>query len=133
MFQSYLSERFQFVCANKVASTKQRVMCKVPQGSILGPTLFSLYVNDLPKFTKFSVRLFADDTVLILNDKNLDKLNNKANTEVQIIDEWLRTNKLTLNQSKTCYMLFSPKQTIDDRFSLYIRGKKSTELLLQNT
>ena len=94
------------------------------------PYFIFLYVNDLPKFSKFSVRLFADDTALILNDKNVDKLTNKANTEVKIIDKWLRTNKLTLNQSKTGYMLFSPKQTSDDRFSLYIQGKKSIELLL---
>ena len=58
--------------------------CGVPQGSILGPTSFSLYVNDLPKFTKFNVRMFADDTVLILNDKNLDKPNEKENTEAKI-------------------------------------------------
>ena len=56
----------------------------MPQGSILVPTLFSLYVNDLSKFIKFSVRLFADDTVLILNDKNRNELDNKANTEANI-------------------------------------------------
>ena len=70
--------------------------------------------------------MFADDTVLILHDKNRDKLNEKANTEAKIpvICEWLTSNRLTLNQSKTSYMLFSPKQTSTDKLSLYIRGEK---------
>ena len=107
----------------------------VPQGSTLGPTLFSLYVNDLPKFTKFNVRMLADDTVLILNNKNLDKLNEKAITEAKISDEWLTLNRLTLNQSKTSHMPVSPKQTSTDKFYLYIsyEEKKLTKLLLQNT
>ena len=70
LFQSYLSNRFQFVCVNEIASSKQKVTCGVPQGSILGPTLFSLYVNNLPKITEFSVRLFADDTVMIMSDNS---------------------------------------------------------------
>ena len=69
--------------------------CGVPQGSILGSTLFSLYVNDLLKITEFSVRLFGDDTVMIMSDNSLGKLNNAANNEAKIIDEWLTSNKLT--------------------------------------
>ena len=57
----------------------------MPQGSILGPILFSLQVNDLPKFTEFSVRLFADDTVMIMNDNSLDNLNNADNNEAKIL------------------------------------------------
>ena len=59
------------------------------EGSILGPTLFSLYVNDLPKLRKFSVKLFANDTVIIMSDNSSDKLNNAANNEAKIIDKWL--------------------------------------------
>ena len=79
LFESYLFNRFQFVCVDGIASSKQKVTCGVPQGSILGPTLFSLYVNDLPKISEFSVRLFADDTVMIMGDKSSEKLNNAAN------------------------------------------------------
>ena len=57
LFRSYLSNRFRFVCVNGIASNKQKVTRVVPQGLILGPTLFSSYVNDLSKFTEFSVRL----------------------------------------------------------------------------
>ena len=78
LFQSYLSNRFQFVCFNGIDSNKQKVTCGVPQGLMLGPTLFSLYVNDLPKFTEPSVRLFANDTIMIVSDNTIDKLNNTA-------------------------------------------------------
>ena len=91
-----MSNRFQFVCVNGIASSKQKVKCGVPQGSILGSTLFSSYVNDLLKITEFSVSLFADDTVMIMGDNSLEKLNNAANNEAKIIiDEWLTSNKLT--------------------------------------
>ena len=124
LFQSYLSNRFQLVCVNGIASSKQKVTCGVPQGSILGPTLFSLYVNGLPKITEFSVRLFADDTVLIMSDNSLEKLNKAANNEAKIIDEWLTSNKLTLNTSKTSFMLYSSKKMSIDKFSLNIRGER---------
>ena len=94
LFLSYLSNRFQFVCVNGIASSKQKVTCGVPQGSILRPTLFFLYVNDLPKITEFSVRLFANDTVMIMSDNSLEKLNNVAYNEAKIIDKWLTLNKL---------------------------------------
>ena len=61
------------MCVNGIASNKQKGTCGVPQGSILGLTLFFLYVNDLLKFTELSVRLFADDTVMINSDNSLEK------------------------------------------------------------
>ena len=119
-----MSNRFQFVCVNGIASNKQKVTCGVPQGSILGPTLFSLYVNDLPQFTEPSVRLFADDTIMIMSDNSLDNLNNTANNDAKITDKWLTSNKLALNTSKTSFMLFSTKKMSADKFSLTIRGEK---------
>ena len=80
--------------------------CGVPQGSILGPTLCSLYVNGLLKFTESSAKLFADDTIMIISDHSSEKLNNTANNESKIIGKWLTSNKLTLNISKTSFMLF---------------------------
>ena len=81
LLQSSLTQRFQYVYVNDSASNKLEVKCGVPQGFILGvgPTLFSLYVNDLPKISDFNVQLFAGDTVLKMSDRDLQNLNKTAN------------------------------------------------------
>ena len=106
MFQSYLTNRTQFVYVNGYKSDKMQVKCGVPQGSCLGLTIFSLYVNDLPAITNFRVQLFADDTILIMTGNDLKTLEKTANDEINKIEKWLLLNKLTLNHSKTNYMLF---------------------------
>ena len=67
LLRSYLNNRKQDTERNSIKSDLKTVLCGVPQGSTLGPLLFSLYINDLPKHTKLHVHFFADDTVLIVN------------------------------------------------------------------
>ena len=74
LLSDYLSKRLQFTVRNNTASKSNQLSCGVPQGSTLGPLLFILYVNDLPEHPKFNVRMFADDTVLFIRAKNLNKL-----------------------------------------------------------
>ena len=76
----------------------------MPQGSILGPFLFLIYMNDIEQATReFSIQVFADDTSLTLTDKNLDLLIEKANVAFIPIYEWLCANKLSLNLSQKKY------------------------------
>ena len=75
-----LNNRKQVVYINNTYSRQQDVSCGVPQGSVLGHLLFSIYINDLPKISKFETRLFADDTALIFSDKNVKYLNAKVNS-----------------------------------------------------
>ena len=90
-----------------------------PLGSILGPFLILIYINDIEQATKgFSIRLFADDTSLTLTDKNLDLLIEKANVAFIPIYEWLCANKLSLNLSKTKYITFQPSQK--PNYNLYL-------------
>ena len=96
----------------------------MPQGSVLGPLLFTIYINDLPKISKFETRLFADDTALIFSDKNVKSLNVKVNSELIKVEHWLNANKLSLNYSKTKYLFIKPfaENSYTDEFSVSIRG-----------
>ena len=106
-FKSYLSDRKQYVYCNDTSSNVLDMVCGVPQGSVLGPTLFLMYVNDMINCIKFSkLQLFADDTITSLSGKNLHVLFNLLKQEIKILMLWFRANKLSLNFDKTFYSIF---------------------------
>ena len=95
LLSSYLTNRKQFTECNNIKSIGNTVVCGIPQDSTLGPLLFSLYINDMPLHTNFHVNLYADDTVLIMKNKNINQLQQQVNRELGIIDEWMKCNKLS--------------------------------------
>ena len=112
-FHDYLSNRYQYVTYNGVKSKQEIITCGVPQGSILGPLLFLLYVNDLYLVTKASLPvLFADDTNIFITGKNSKEMCDKINEDLENIREWLCCNKLSLNILKTHYMVFTPRNKV---------------------
>ena len=113
-FSNYLTNRFQYVSLGTFNSKMLPILCGVPQGSILGPLLFLLYINDMPNCTNFFTLLFADDTTLQLTSNNTDTLFQLANTELTKVNDWFSRNALTLNVKKTKYILFhTPRMAID--------------------
>ena len=112
-FQSYLADRQQVCCVNGVVSSTKTISCGVPQGSILGPLLFLIYDNDMPKCLGYgTARLFADDTNLTFTSCSLPVLQNKMSNDLNEIAAWLNVNKLTLNLLKTDFMLIGSRQRI---------------------
>ena len=111
-FRSYLTKRHQFVSINGCVSSLAEISHGVPQGSILGPLLFSIYINDFDKSSNLlSFILFADDSNLFYTHSNLNVLFDTVNSELNNISSWIRANKLSLNIKKTSFMLFSKKVT----------------------
>ena len=98
---SYLNDRYQTTQVGSHVSKKERCLCGVPQGSVLGPLLFLLYINDIYYSSdKLSFYLFADDTNLLYADKNLRSLETVVNEELRNIGNWRMANKLSLNEIK---------------------------------
>ena len=106
-FRSYLTERSQYTNVNNKESQQMIVNCGVPQGSILGPLLFLIYVNDINKIKlKGQITLFADDTAIFYEEENLDELITNIKDDLETLRLWLTKNLLTLNLSKTVYIVF---------------------------
>ena len=127
-FESYLSGRKQYVFYNGVSSDVAPFTCGVPQGSVLGPLLFLIYINDLPNIsTKLSFFLFADDTNIFYESGNLKELEKTVNKELKLLSLWLNLNRLALNVSKTNFVIFrSPKKPLNHNVTL-IMNKKAIE------
>ena len=113
LFNNYLSNRKQFVHYGHGISNLQTPKTGVPQGSVLGPLLFLIYINDFPRSsTFFKFTMYADDTTLSsnLNNMNIENASLLLNTELKHVSDWLACNKLSLNIDKTKYMLFHRKR-----------------------
>jgi retron-type reverse transcriptase len=111
--KSYFSNWKQFVQFNNSSSTSKNITCGVPQGSILGPLLFLIYINDICNVSTLTkLILFADDTSLFFSHRDPVYLVNMINQELEKFSIWLRTNRLSLNLDKTKFMIFKPRQKL---------------------
>lgn len=131
LFKSYFKNRKQYVELENVKSSFINITTGVPQGSILGPLLFIIYINDISSVsTLFKPIIYADDTTLfttlstIENSNLTHDLTHNVNHELSKVCEWLKINKLSLNAKKTKYMLFHQPQKKINITTIKIDGVK---------
>ena len=120
LLSSYLSGRQQYVNFKQTKCNHKEIKYGVPQRSSLCPLLFLIYVNDLPNSVNCTPRLYADDTCLIFEACNPVSLQNLINSELNELDTWCCSNKLTVNPSKSNIIFISPKfvQNNNDNYDM---------------
>ena len=125
-FKSYLSDRNQFISINGYNSDLMPIDCGVPQGSVLGPLLFLIYINDLHKAIQYcKVHHFADDTNLFHTSKSVKNLNKLVNRDMKHVNNWLSANKISLNIEKTELVIFkSPRKVLLDEIKIKLSEKR---------
>lgn len=135
LIKNYLQNRKQFVEYGNCQSNMDAITCGVPQGSILGPLLFLLYINDMSETSKLLYFiLFADDTNILYSNRDIWQLMKIVNCELLILSDWFKANKLSLNIKKTNFMLFGYKdiplidQNNETAFEIIIENEKITKV-----
>ena len=107
LFKSYLENRKQYVQIDNCKSNTRPITCGVPQGSVLGPLLFLLFINDLPMCCpEGKTRLFADDTTIFYHSNNINDIISKGKIIMTQLTTWFKSNKLTLNADKSSITIF---------------------------
>ena len=122
-FKSYLSERKFIVHIKNTSSEPGDLLCGVPQGSILGPLLFLLYVNDMPQAVECDLLFYADDTCLIFQHKDITETEVVLNKNFSKLCDWFVDNKLSIHfgEDKTKSILFCSKDKLKNSKTLNIR------------
>ena len=127
-FMSYLSNRTQHVSVNDSISSANDIKSGVPQGSILGPLLFLLFINDMPDNIKNScIDMYADDTLMYVCHEDISTIENYLNEDLKSLNTWLSDNLMKVNVSKTKIMLLgTPSKTgiIDNIINVFMNGNK---------
>ena len=127
-FQSYRSDRKQYVSVNGQSSELLDNTCGVPQGSVLGLLLFLIYINDLPNISKvLNFYLFADDTNIFYESDSLQELEKTINKELNKLNLWLNVNHLSVNIDKTNYIIFHPYNTDKTNYIIFHPYNKPTK------
>ena len=123
--KNYLANRTQTTLANNNRSVPANVSCGVPQGSVLGPLFFILYINDMQNaLGSINLSLYADDTVLYVTGKNLGEMKINLEFSLKLFEGWCRANKLTLNPAKTKMVNFGTRH--------YVKKAKDVKVTLSN-
>ena len=126
-FKSYLSNRVQMTVVRDAKSKKLVIKTGVPQGSILGPLLFILFINDITNATELILSLFADDTTAQAFLDSIDEAEQFINKELQKLSNWLNDNRLVAHPAKTTFMVFfASKQS--RKMNLFLNGTKLTQI-----
>ena len=115
-----MTGRKRFTTYKNAKSDDTKIVSDIPQESTLGPLFFSIYLNDLPLVTNSHIKLFADDTAIILKGINLIQLQDKVSKELTTIDNWMKHNRLSLNYSKTTYFVISKNNLNNSNFLVQI-------------
>ena len=123
---SYLTGRAQVVDIDGTLSSTSQISCGVPQGSILGPLLFLVYINDMPSAVNCKLLLYADDSALVVSGTSVSDIEATLSLELESVSQWLMDNKLSLHLGKTESILFGNNHLLSKCSELNVRCNDST-------